>query len=88
MIERNFDIYIFHAQTYSIDLYKPLTARCESAQGFEKCEKMETAEKIYWKTKPGDKRLSTFAKTTQYQQEKKEKREGSAESHRKPTAPS
>ena len=54
MIERNFDIYIFHVQTCIIDLYKPLTARCESAPDFEKCEKSEAVKKIKGKTNPGE----------------------------------
>jgi len=31
MTELNLDIYVFHAQTYNIGLYKPQTAQCESA---------------------------------------------------------
>ena len=53
--------FLSHAQTYSIDLYKPLTARCESAPNFQKSEKSETVQERTRKTDGGDKRLGTFA---------------------------
>ena len=62
MIERNFDIYIFHVQTCIIDLYKPLTARCESARDFEKCEKSKAVQERTRQTDGEDKRLGTFAR--------------------------
>lgn len=47
---------------YNVDLYKPPTARCESAPTPKKIEKLETAEKRTWQTNPGEKRFGTFAR--------------------------
>ena len=46
---------------FNLRLYKPLTARCESASDFEKCEKSKALDEIKWKTDWEKKRLGTFA---------------------------
>ena len=46
---------------FNLRLYKPLTARCESAQDFEKCEKSKAIQERTRQTDGGEVRLGTFA---------------------------